>query len=113
MKLNEFPKAIANLERHVLKITQTVRNAQAELDQLTAQIDSTIAHDADLRNDAQRKVKRTELMADELYQECLKELHHQQDNRTACQIELDLLRNQFTVSKLEVRERIAALEVAA
>lgn len=113
MKLNEFPQAIASLERHILKITQTVRRAQAELDQLTAQIDSTIAHDADLKNDTQRKAKRTELMADELYQECLKELHYQQDNRSACEIELSLIRNQFTVAKLEIRELISLREVMA
>lgn len=113
MKLSQFPQAIANLEKHLLKTAQNVRAAQAELDQLTAQIDSTIAHDADLKNEAQRKAKRAELMQQDLYQECLKEHLYWFDNHKVVEIELSLLRNQFTVAKLEARERIAQMENAA
>jgi hypothetical protein len=112
MKLHRYPQAIADAERQLLKANQALRASQAELDQLTAALESQIAHDETLKNDAQRKAKRAELMADGLYQECLKELHYTQDNRTACEIELSLLRNQWAVAKLETRERIAQMERA-
>lgn len=111
MKLAQYPQAIADAEKDLLKANQALRRSQAELDQLNAAIDSAIAHDSELKNDAQRKAKRAELMAESLYQECLKELHYTIDNRTACEIELNLLRNQFTAQKLLLQESIALREL--
>lgn len=113
MKLIQYPQAIAETERQLLKATQALRAAQAELDQLNAAIDSEIANNSELKNDAQRKAKRSDLMSEQLYQECLKEWQYQADNRTAVEIELNLLRNQFTVQKLLLRESIALRELQA
>jgi hypothetical protein len=77
-------------------------------------IDRDIAFDPTLKNDAQRKVRRQELMeTDANYFRATLDLKNAQDKRTSLDIQLQLLRNEFSVLKLERREAIAQLELQA
>jgi hypothetical protein len=78
---------------------------------MTAEIDTTIAFDTELRNDAQRKARRLDLMSTAEYRKAVANLQMAQDERAEIDIDLNLLRNQFSVLKLEKREAIAIREL--
>lgn len=111
MKLIDYPSAIAHQQRSLLREEQHVRRLQEVLNRITAEVDTQIAFDGDLRNDAQRKAKRVELMKSSEYQRAVANLLMAQDRRAEIEIDLNLLRNQFSVMKLEIREAIAAREL--
>lgn len=107
MNLRDYPSAIASAERQLLRLNRKIRKAQTRLEQLSAQIEITIATDPDLRNDQQRKAKRLELFSDRDYLNTQTILNTHYDRRCALEINLQLLRNQFSVAKLEMRHEIA------
>jgi hypothetical protein len=67
-------------------------------------IDYAIAFDTDLKNEAQRKVKRVELMREDLKLQKLRE---------QAEIDLNCLLNKFAIAKLERRAAIAQMEIEA
>jgi hypothetical protein len=67
-------------------------------------IDYAIAFDTDLKNEAQRKVKRVELMREDLKLQKLRE---------QAEIDLNCLLNKFAIAKLERRTAIAQMEIEA
>lgn len=111
MRLIDYPAAIAQKQRELLQAEQHIRRLHDVLNRLTAEIDTSIAFDSDLRNDAQRKAKRIELMKAGEYRKAVANLQIVQDQRTEIEIDLNLLRNQFSVLKLELRESLAAREL--
>ncbi len=111
MRLLDYPANIAQKQRELLQAEQHIRRLQDVLNRLTAEIDTTIAFDTELRNDAQRKAKRLELMKAGEYRKAATNLQIAQDHRAEIEIDLGLLRNQFSVLKLELRESIAAREL--
>ncbi|WNZ24719.1 hypothetical protein HJG54_18970 [Leptolyngbya sp. NK1-12] len=111
MRLIDYPIAIAQKQRELLQSEQHIRRLQDVVNRLTAEIDTTIAFDTDLRNDAQRKAKRLELMKAPDYRRAATNLQMVQDQRAEIEIDLNLLRNQFSVLKLELRESIATREL--
>ncbi|NJO40376.1 MAG: hypothetical protein HC769_02110 [Cyanobacteria bacterium CRU_2_1] len=111
MKLLDYPAAIAEQQRKLLRAEQHVRRLQDVVNHLTAEIDTAIAFDTDLKNDAQRKAKRIELMKSAEYRKALANLQITQDQRAETEIDLTLLRNQFSALKLEMREAIATHEL--
>jgi hypothetical protein len=111
MKLFDYPTAIAQQQRQLLQTDQHIRRLQDILNHLTAAIDTAIAFDTDLKNDAQRKARRVEMMASAEYRKALGNLLIAQDKRTEIEIDLNLLRNQLSVLKLEMRETITNREL--
>lgn len=111
MKLVDYPAAIAEKERQLLRAEQHLRRLQDIVNRLTAEIDTEIAFDNELRNDAQRKAKRLELMGAAEYRKAWTNLQIAQDDRAELEIDLNLLRNQFSVFRLQLRERIADREL--
>lgn len=112
MNLSEFPLAIARIERQQLRLSKKIRTAQAHLDKLTGEIECKIATDPELKNDQQRKARRLELLNSGDYQTAQTILNTYSDRRIALDINLSLLRNQFSVAKLEVRQTIARDELS-
>ncbi|NJK28781.1 MAG: hypothetical protein HC940_00855 [Acaryochloris sp. SU_5_25] len=111
MNLRDYPSAIASAERQLLRLNRKIRKTQTHLEQLSAEIEIAIATDPDLRNDQQRKAKRLELFSgnrDYLNTQTI--LNTYSDRRCALEINLQLLRNQFSVAKLEMRHAIARQE---
>ncbi len=111
MKLIDYPAEIAEKQRQLLRIEQHIRRLQEIVNGLTAEIDTAIAFDSVLKNDAQRKAKRLELMSTAEYRKAVANLLMAQDERSEIEIDTNLLRNQFSVLKLQLREAIAAREL--
>jgi Na+/phosphate symporter len=111
MKLIDYPAEIAEKQRQLLRAEQHLRRLQDILNRLTAEIDTAIAFDSDLKNDAQRKAKRLELMRSAEFRKAIANLQIAEDERAEMEIDLALLRNQFSVLKLQLREAIAAREL--
>jgi hypothetical protein len=114
MKLNEYPTMIADLQRQMLKLDQQLRTLRESVTFCLSAIDRHIAFDQNLKNDSQRKAKRTELMeSDPDYIQALLELRQAEDCRAESEIDLQLLQSQFSLLKLERREAIAQMELHA
>ena len=111
MKLIDYPAAIAQQQRSLLREEQHVRRLQEVVNRLIAEIDMQIAFDTDLKNDAQRKAKRIKLMKAPECQTAFINLQIAHDQRSEFEIDLNLLRNQLSVMKLEMREAIAIREL--
>jgi hypothetical protein len=121
MNLNEYPQAIAKLQTQATNFDLAIDQTQTVLKQIESEIDSAmpaagvaIAFDTTLKNDAQRKAKRSELLDEHPnYWEQQEILAQAKAKREAVFIELCLRRNEFSVLKLERREAIARLELQA
>ncbi|MBD2341235.1 hypothetical protein H6G64_30150 [Calothrix sp. FACHB-156] len=114
MELKDYPTAIAKLQAEVFGLDLTIEQTHATIKQIEADIDSQVAFDATLRNDAQRKAKRQQLIDEHPhYWEHQEILSQHRSKREQHFIELCLRRNEFSVIKLEKREAIARLELQA
>ncbi len=113
LNLIVFPEAIAEAEKIILNINCQLDICKEQLWFMDAEIEAEIAGNKELKNEQQRKMKRLELQQepDYLDRKCqLKKIKEQLDREN---IKLNLLRNQFTVAKLEARKAIADLEAVA
>lgn len=114
MKLNDYPQAIAKLQRQILSLDQGIIGIQETLSILGIELEKQVIADPSLSNDTKRKAKRLDLQQSDLdYCKTSNELKSAQAKRDNLDIDLQLLRNQFTVLKLEERRTIAALELQA
>lgn len=112
MKLSDYPQAIAKLQRQILSLDQSLIGLQESLSILGIEIEKQVLGDASLSNDAKRKARRLELQQSDLdYCKAANELKTAQAKRDSLDIDLLLLRNQFSVLKLEERRAIASLEL--
>ena len=114
MNLNEYPNAIAKLQRQILKLDQDLIGMQDTLSVVGLEIEKQVVNDASLTNDTKRKAKRLDLQqSDPDYSKAAIELKTAQCKRDRLDIDLLLLRNQFSVLKLEERKAIATMELHA
>jgi hypothetical protein len=114
MQLNEYPQAIADLQRQLLELDQRLTAQREQVAFCLNAIDRTIAFNQELKNDTQRKAKRTELMeSDKDYIQSTIELKQLEEIRGQIDIDLKLLSNTFAILKLERREMIARMELNA
>lgn len=113
-RLTDFPDAIASLQQQLLSLEDQINPVKDEIIDLDNEFDAMIAFDCELKNDNQRKARRSELQAKDCwYQELitiLKDLTHKKQEML---IYLELRRNQFAVAKLEARSAIALTEERA
>lgn len=112
MQLNQYPESIANLQHQIFKLDQSLITLNESVKIFEAEIDKVVAFDDTLRNDTQRKAKKIALsQTDADFYKASLELKQTKARREFLDIELELLRNSFSVLKLERREAIARLEV--
>ncbi len=108
MQLNNYPAAIAQAAERVNEIDSQLIAVQQQINRFEANADRVAAFDMDLKNDAQRKARRFEvLLINQEYQKAVDtqiQLTAQKANSIA---HLEYLRNQFSVAKLETRLTIA------
>lgn len=114
MNLADYPIAISNIQKKLLKLEKNIRKLEEFLASAYSAIDREIAFNSELKNEAQRKAKRQELIAGstEIVTSGI-DLQNLKDKQASLEIDLQLLRNQFSILKLEKREAIALLEVQA
>jgi hypothetical protein len=110
MQLSEYPPAIAQAETALVIQKEAVQRYQDELDRVTNAIETEIAFDPNLKNEAQRKSRRFELMQSEDYCESAAVLRQVQAGEIHMEIHLRLLQNQFSVAKLQARRETGLTE---
>lgn len=103
-----LPGKIHRLSKSVVRCETRLHQTQAKLDAATAEIERTIAEDSALKNDQQRKAKRSELMQGEAYQEAQQRLQEAQEDYQTLKIDRQLAMNQLEVAKLMVQAHLAA-----
>lgn len=114
MQLNQYPKAIAAQQTKILNMRKDLRLAEDAQRTLTAAIKGKVANDSSLKNDTQRKAAEVELMqADKDLQMNIATLAELKDAIAAEEIALELLLNEFSVLKIEARERTAMMSAQA
>ena len=107
--LASFPGQLQRLSESLLKVEIEIRKYRAKVDGLTSEIDLAIAQDSSLRNEQQRKAKRSELLQSEEYQTALAYLREAQDDYQRLKIKRQHAVDQFAVAKLMAQEHIAGL----
>ena len=113
MKLNEYPQAIALLEEKILVVTREVEIQTELLSFMDGEIETAIAFDSQLKNEQHRKAKRLEIQQQPDYLAAKSSLKAAKEQQVRLAIKLNLLRNQFSVARLEARLQIASLEAVA
>ena len=113
MQLNRYPQALASLERALLKVNLEVESHEETLSFLDEEIETSIARDGDLKNEQMRKARRLKLQQQPDYLQMKSRLKDAKLRREQASIQLNQVRNEFSVAKLEARLRAASLEVAA
>lgn len=111
--LKEYPSKIAEVEILILNLDRQVNIYKEQLSFMDADIENAIASNKELKNEQQRKTKRLELKQEPDYLQAKAALTEAVEKRDKEVIQLNLLRNQFSVAKLEERKAIANLEAVA
>jgi hypothetical protein len=111
MKLSNFPHAIATAQQKLLNLGKDIASARNALLLEENSIDQAIAFSSDFKNDSQRKTAKAQMLQESaLYQSLTQNLADLTDKYNRVDINLQLIKNNFTVAKLEIRERIAKME---
>ena len=114
MNLSTFPHAIATAQQKLLNLGKDMTIARNALLVEENSIDQAIAFSSDFKNDNQRKTAKAQMLQESvLYQSLTQSLSDLTDKYNRADINLQLVKNNFTVAKLEARERIAKLETLA
>lgn len=110
LKLEEYPNTIAELERRLLDFNNQFNNQELYLESIVWSIDKMIAFSPEFKNEQQRKLARIEeLDKSETYQKAKVNFDICKQNRDEILIELNRIKNQFSVAKIQARLRIAEM----
>lgn len=108
MQLSHYPGAIAEAAQRVNELDSEIMAVQQLLNRVEGNADRICAFDVDLKNDAQRRSRRFEvLLTDREYQTATNTLMRLTAEKANALAHLEYLRNQFSVAKLEARRAIA------
>lgn len=111
MNLSTFPHAIATAQQKLLNLGKNLTIIRNALLLEENSIDQTIAFSSDFKNDSQRKTAKAQMLNESnLYQSMSKQLADLTEQYSRADINLQLVKNNFTVAKLETRERIVKME---
>nr|WP_290224090.1 hypothetical protein [Trichocoleus desertorum] len=116
MNLQDYPQAIAQASTLVNDLEFQITQAKRIITSIEGRVDAQIAF-GDYKNDPQRKAVRFELLqSDPSYQEALHNLGQLIAAKAKAMVELELVRNQYSVAKIGARaamvQQIAALDCA-
>ncbi|MBI1240795.1 hypothetical protein [Umezakia ovalisporum] len=107
-ELSHYPTAIAEAAQGVNKIDSQLMAVQQQISRFEGNADRAAAFDMDLKNDAQRKARRFEvLLVNQEYQQAMDTQMRLMAEKANAIAHVEYLRNQFTVAKLEARLAIA------
>ncbi|MBW4501672.1 MAG: hypothetical protein KME57_19440 [Scytonema hyalinum WJT4-NPBG1] len=108
MQLNHYPAAISQAAERVNEIDSQLMAVQYQINRFEGNADRSAAFDMDLKNDAQRKARRFEvLLVNQEYQKAMDTLIQLTTEKANALAHLEYLRNQFSVAKLQARLTIA------
>ncbi|MBD2610353.1 hypothetical protein H6G94_03515 [Nostoc punctiforme FACHB-252] len=108
MQLSHYPAAIAQAAQRANEIDSQLMAVQHQINRFEGNADRVAAFEMDLKNDAQRKARRFEvLLVNQEYQKAMDTLIRLTGEKANALGHLEYLRNQFSVAKLEARLAIA------
>ena len=108
MQLSHYPAAIAQAAQRANEIDSQLMAVQHQINRFEGNADRSAAFDMDLKNDAQRKARRFEvLLVNQEYQKAMDTLIQLTTEKANALAHLEYLRNQFSVAKLQARLTIA------
>ena len=108
LKLSHYPVAIAQAAQKVVELEHQLVEVREQMTIFEGQADVTVATDHNLKNDAQRKAHRFELLQiNQEYQQAQNYFAQLTTEKANAIARLEFLRNQFSVAKLEARYMIA------
>ncbi|MDB9317482.1 hypothetical protein [Nodularia spumigena] len=108
VELSHYPSAIAEAAQRVNEIDSQLMAVQQQIDRFEGNADRAAAFDVDLKNDAQRKARRFEvLLVNHEYQQAMDTQIRLTGEKANAIAHLEYLRNQFSVAKLSARLAIA------
>ena len=108
MQLSHYPSAIAQASQRVNEIDSQLMAVQLQINRFEGNADRISSFDMDMKNDAQRKARRFEvLLVNQEYQKALDAQIRLATEKANAIAHLEYLRNQFSVAKLEARLKIA------
>lgn len=104
MQLSHYPTAIAQAAQRVNEVDSQLMAVQHQINRFEGNADRVSAFESDLKNDAQRKARRFEvLLVSQEYQKSMDTLIRLSQEKANALAHLEYLRNQFSVAKLEAR----------
>src|SRR5581483_6441550 len=107
LELRDYPELMAEKELALLRLDRQLSRAKSSLDSAVNEIEREIAFDENLKNDHQRRAKKHEMLTSQAwYEELTERIDLTETEVRRLTIELNLLRNQFTLEKLFLRERV-------
>lgn len=108
--LAQYPDTIAELATELLGLDAEVEDLKQCLAKLEAFAEIKVANNEKLKNDTQRKATKLQLLFEDPQYISLKaELQDQERARGLKAIELNRVRDQFAIAKLELKVRIAGV----
>ncbi|MCC5651049.1 hypothetical protein LC609_14625 [Nostoc sp. XA013] len=108
MQLSHYPAAIAQAAQRANEIDSQLMAVQHQINRFEGNADRVAAFEIDLKNDAQRKARRFEvLLVNQEYQMAIDTQIRLTIDKANAIGHLEYLRNQFSVAKLEARLAIA------
>ncbi|WP_042342391.1 hypothetical protein [Calothrix sp. PCC 7507] len=108
MQLSHYPAVIVQAAQRVNEIDSQLMAVQQQINRFEGNADRIAAFEIDLKNDAQRKARRFEvLLVNQEYQKAMDTLMRLTSDKANAIAHLEYLRNQFSVAKLEARLAIA------
>jgi hypothetical protein len=108
MNLSQYPAAIAQAAQIVNGIDAQIAAVGQHIARLEGNADRASAFEQGLKNDNQRRARRFELLCvDQEYQTAQSTLMRLVSEKANALTQLEYLRDQFSVAKLEVRMAIA------
>lgn len=108
MQLKKYPTAIADIATQIADLDYAIVTLKLEAEAIETVADSSVAFAEVLKNDAQRKAKKAEMLQEnQRYQEIVSKLNLNQLNKGKLIAQLEQLRGEFSVMKLQRKSRIA------
>jgi chromosome segregation ATPase len=105
--LRRYPGQIEEAANRIVDQERAVEEAKRKVSKIEAEIDQVVANDEDLTNKTKRDARREALRADdEAYQDAISALDQAEAIRAKLVNELERLRSEFSVAKLELRREI-------
>lgn len=102
--LKQYPDMIFDQELKLLDLLQDKNQCKSDLDLFMLGIDNEIAANKELKNESQRKAAKRELLVDnQVYSELVERLENSDRTFRIAQSNLDKIKNDFSVAKIEVR----------
>lgn len=112
--MKTLPTQIAKIRREMLLLGQQLTKINDQIAEIEFPIDRQIVFSPDFKNEAQRKIARTEaLQAIDGYSESLVEARSLQAHIDELSIDLEFTRSKLSIAKLGKRDQIARLELVA